>query len=77
MSAANFSGILVEVGDWGGWVRSCEGRKCIPGVVSYQAVEVEVVVVSHGGIVEDRGHLRTLGVFDQQFTGFGVRVDGV
>lgn len=44
---------------------------------SNQAVEEEVVVVSHGGVVEDRRHLRALGVLDQQFSGFGVRVDGV
>lgn len=42
-----------------------------------QAVEEEVVVVSHGGIVEDRGHLRALGVLDQQFSGLSVRIDGV
>lgn len=44
---------------------------------SDQAVEEEVVVVSHGGVVEDRGHFRALGVLDQQFSGFGVRIDGV
>jgi hypothetical protein len=42
-----------------------------------QAVEEEVVVVSHGGIVEDRGHFRALGVLDQQFSGLSVRIDGV
>lgn len=42
-----------------------------------QAVEEKVVVVSHGGIVEDRGHLGALGVLDQQLSRFGVRIDGV
>lgn len=42
-----------------------------------QAVEEEVVVVSHGGIVKDRSHLRALGVLDQQFSGLSVRIDGV
>ena len=32
--------------------------------VTHQAVEEEVVVVSHRGIVEHRCHLRTSGVLD-------------
>lgn len=45
--------------------------------ITDQAVEEKVVVVSHGGVVEDRGHLRALGVFDQQLSRLSIRVNGV
>ena len=44
---------------------------------THNAVEEEVIVVGHRGVVEDRGHLRALGVLDQQLSGFGVRIGGV
>ena len=53
------------------------GDAALVGLVTDQAVEEKVVVVSHGGIVEDRGHLGALGVLDQQLSRFGVRIDSV
>lgn len=44
---------------------------------THQAVEEEVVVVGHRGIVEHGRHLRSAGVLDQQFSGLCVGVDGV
>lgn len=44
---------------------------------THQAVEEEVVVVGHRGIVEHGRHLRPAGVLDQQFSGLCVGVDGV
>lgn len=44
---------------------------------THNAVEEEVVVVGHRSVVEDRGHLRALGVLDQQLSGFGVRIGGI
>lgn len=43
----------------------------------YQAVEEKVVVVSHGGVVEQRRHLGALGVLLHQLLGVQVGVDGV
>ena len=80
MSLANFSGILVVVGDCGQQRHVSEKvNNCpIPGYKSTdKAVEEEVVVVRHGSIVEHRGHLRALGVLDQQLSRLGVRIDGV
>jgi hypothetical protein len=77
MSLANFSGILVVVGDC---IRSSvlvKKRSRLYVTDTDQAVEEEVVVVGHGSIVEDRGHLRALGVLDQQFSRLSVRIDGV
>lgn len=67
----------MEVGDCIGRVLETEMTIRNVSKRTDQAVEEEVVVVSHGGVVEDRGHLRALGVLDQQFSGLSVRIDGV
>jgi hypothetical protein len=42
-----------------------------------KAVEEEVVVVSHRGVVENRRHFRTTGVLDQQISRLQIRINGV
>lgn len=46
-------------------------------VIAHKAIEEKVVVVRHGGVVEHGGHLRPLGVLDEELARFGVSVDSV
>lgn len=68
---------MVVVGDYECNVRLSTVNDPVTIKATNQAVKEKVVVVSHGGVVEDRSHLRAPGVLDQQFSRFGVRIDSI